>query len=76
MTGRAGAVVVSLERQGGFISGRNGIGKSTQLHTLSASGRVIVPSHNLVLAPLLGDALSPWRVSRVNAGVDLQGPAP
>lgn len=36
------------------------------LHTLSASGRVIVSSHNLVLAPLLREALAPWCVSRVD----------
>lgn len=33
------------------------------LHTLAASGRVIVSSHNLVLAPLLADRLAPWCVS-------------
>ncbi|NRR32145.1 DNA mismatch repair protein MutS [Oxalobacteraceae bacterium] len=33
------------------------------LHTLAASGRVIVSSHNLVLAPLLADCLEPWCVS-------------
>lgn len=33
------------------------------LHTLAASGRVIVSSHNLVLAPLLADCLAPWCVS-------------
>ncbi len=41
------------------------------LHTLSASGRVIVSSHNLVLAPLLGDALAPWCVSRVDGRLQL-----
>ncbi|HWW70612.1 MAG TPA: hypothetical protein VN089_11775 [Duganella sp.] len=41
------------------------------LHTLSASGRVIVSSHNLVLAPLLAEALAPWCVSRVDGGLQL-----
>ncbi|USX21314.1 DNA mismatch repair protein MutS [Oxalobacteraceae bacterium OTU3REALA1] len=41
------------------------------LHTLSASGRVIVSSHNLVLAPLLGEALAPWCVSRVDGHLRL-----
>ncbi|WP_229259252.1 MutS-related protein [Duganella aceris] len=36
------------------------------LHTLSASGKVIVSSHNLVLAPLLADCLAPLCVSSVN----------
>ena len=33
------------------------------LHTLARSGRVIVSSHNLVLAPLLADVLAPLYVS-------------
>ena len=33
------------------------------LHTLAARGTVIVSSHNLVLAPLLEDCLTPWCVS-------------
>ena len=33
------------------------------LHTLAQSGRVIVSSHNLVLAPLLADVLAPLCVS-------------
>lgn len=41
------------------------------LHTLSAPGRVIVSSHNLVLAPLLADALAPWCVSRVDGRLRL-----
>ncbi|USX14912.1 DNA mismatch repair protein MutS [Oxalobacteraceae bacterium OTU3CAMAD1] len=41
------------------------------LHTLSASGRVIVSSHNLVLAPLLGETLAPWCVSRVDGHLRL-----
>ena len=36
------------------------------LHTLSASGKVIVSSHNLVLAPLLADCLAPLCVSSVD----------
>ena len=41
------------------------------LHSLSASGRVIVSSHNLVLAPLLADALAPWCVGRVDGRLRL-----
>ncbi len=33
------------------------------LHTLAGRGTVIVSSHNLVLAPLLEDCLTPWCVS-------------
>ena len=33
------------------------------LHTLAQSGRVLVSSHNLVLAPLLADVLAPLCVS-------------
>jgi hypothetical protein len=36
------------------------------LHTLVARGTVIVSSHNLVLAPLLEDCLTPWCVSAVD----------
>ena len=41
------------------------------LHSLSASGRVIVSSHNLVLAPLLADVLAPWCVVRVDGNLRL-----
>ena len=41
------------------------------LHTLSASGRVIVSSHNLVLAPLLADRLTPLCVSSVDGRLAL-----
>jgi hypothetical protein len=41
------------------------------LHSLSASGVVIVSSHNLVLAPLLADVLAPWCVSRVDGDLRL-----
>ncbi|HEX8405366.1 MAG TPA: DNA mismatch repair protein MutS [Duganella sp.] len=41
------------------------------LHSLSASGLVIVSSHNLVLAPLLADVLAPWCVSRVDGALRL-----
>ncbi len=37
------------------------------LHTLAARGTVIVSSHNLVLAPLLEDCLTPWCVSALMA---------
>ncbi|MBV6322869.1 MutS-related protein [Duganella violaceipulchra] len=39
------------------------------LHTLSQQGTVIVSSHNLVLAPLLQERLTPWCVSRVGDGL-------
>lgn len=42
------------------------------LHTLSASGRVLVSSHNLVLAPLLAEALAPWCVDRVGGELRLR----
>ena len=41
------------------------------LHSLSASGRVIVSSHNLVLAPLLADVLAPCCVVRVDGHLRL-----
>jgi hypothetical protein len=41
------------------------------LHTLSASGKVIVSSHNLVLAPLLADCLAPLCVSSVGGRLQL-----
>jgi DNA mismatch repair ATPase MutS len=41
------------------------------LHTLSASGKVIVSSHNLVLAPLLADCLAPLCVSSVDGRLRL-----
>jgi hypothetical protein len=41
------------------------------LHTLSASGKVIVSSHNLVLAPLLADCLVPLCVSSVAGRLQL-----
>lgn len=41
------------------------------LHTLSQQGTVIVSSHNLVLAPLLEERLTPWCVSRVGASLQV-----
>jgi hypothetical protein len=41
------------------------------LHTLSASGKVIVSSHNLVLAPLLADCLMPLCVSSLDGRLQL-----
>ncbi|MFS2005355.1 MutS-related protein [Duganella sp. CT11-25] len=41
------------------------------LHTLSASGKVIVSSHNLVLAPLLADCLAPLCVGSVDGRLRL-----
>ncbi|RFP08423.1 MULTISPECIES: DNA mismatch repair protein MutS [unclassified Duganella] len=41
------------------------------LHTLSQQGTVIVSSHNLVLAPLLEERLTPWCVSRVGDGLQV-----
>jgi hypothetical protein len=41
------------------------------LHTLSASGKVIVSSHNLVLAPLLADCLTPLCVASVDGALHL-----
>jgi hypothetical protein len=41
------------------------------LHTLSASGKVIVSSHNLVLASLLADCLTPLCVGRADGALQL-----
>jgi hypothetical protein len=41
------------------------------LHTLAERGKVIVSSHNLVLAPLLEDRLAPWCVGRVDGRLQL-----
>jgi len=41
------------------------------LHTLSQQGTVMVSSHNLVLASLLEERLTPWCVSRVGDGLQV-----
>ena len=66
LAGRAPAVFIIDEIFRGTNHLESISAAAAVLHTLAASGRVIVSSHNLVLAPLLAAVLAPWCVRRVD----------